>query len=156
MTDTRHGGRTFLVIGYGNTLRSDDGVGPAVAGAIAALQLPQVDSISSHQLLLEHTEPISRAGAVVFVDAAVDVAGGVELVALTPDATTRVGAHTVDPRGLLALAAELYGFAPPAWWLKIPVQNLEFGETLSPLAQQGVRQAIQEVLALQSEPNAGA
>ena len=31
-----------LVIGYGNTLRQDDGVGPKTAEAIAALNLPGV------------------------------------------------------------------------------------------------------------------
>jgi Ni,Fe-hydrogenase maturation factor len=33
----------LLVIGYGNTLRRDDGVGPRVADAIAALALPAPD-----------------------------------------------------------------------------------------------------------------
>ena len=32
----------ILVIGYGNTLRGDDGVGPKVAEAVAALALPGV------------------------------------------------------------------------------------------------------------------
>ena len=37
--------RDFLVIGYGNTLRGDDGVGPRVAVAVEDLQLPGVRTL---------------------------------------------------------------------------------------------------------------
>jgi hypothetical protein len=36
------------VIGYGNTLRGDDGIGPAVAEAVAALGLPGVRVIGAY------------------------------------------------------------------------------------------------------------
>ena len=40
----------ILVIGYGNTLRSDDGVGPHIAQEVAAQGWPSVCSITVHQL----------------------------------------------------------------------------------------------------------
>jgi hydrogenase maturation protease len=43
----------LLVIGYGNELRSDDGVGPRVARAVAEWRLPGVEAIAVHQLTLE-------------------------------------------------------------------------------------------------------
>ena len=42
-----------LVIGYGNTLRSDDGVGVWIAGQLAVLHLPNVDVRTCHQLFPE-------------------------------------------------------------------------------------------------------
>ena len=49
-----------LVIGYGNTLRNDDGVGPRVAEALEALQLPGVRTLSCALLAPETAEPVSR------------------------------------------------------------------------------------------------
>src|SRR5687767_15002380 len=68
----------LLVIGYGNTLRRDDGVGPRVAETVGALRLPGVRTLVCQQLSPEHAEPISQADAVVFVDAAVDAPGEVQ------------------------------------------------------------------------------
>src|ERR1035441_6445297 len=62
----------LLVIGYGNTLRGDDGVGPRVAEAIEKLNLPGVRTLVCQQLSPEYADPVSRARTVVFVDAAVD------------------------------------------------------------------------------------
>src|SRR2546421_12899232 len=60
-----------LVIGYGNPLRTDDGVGWQVAQQLATDLADDVDVIGTHQLTPELAEPISRAGLVVFVDAGV-------------------------------------------------------------------------------------
>ena len=63
--------RTF-VIGYGNSLRGDDGAGPEVARRVMALDLPDAEVLEAHQLLPEHAEMISHYERVVFVDASVD------------------------------------------------------------------------------------
>ena len=63
---------SLLVIGYGNTLRGDDGVGPRVAEAVGELNLPGVHTLICPLLTPELANPISRAGKVIFVDAAVD------------------------------------------------------------------------------------
>lgn len=135
----------FLVIGYGNTLRSDDGVGAKVAAAIDELALPGVTALVSHQLTPELTEPVSAARAVVFVDAAVDAATEVQVRPLEPAASAQLMAHAADPRTLLAMTKQLFGRCPPAWWLTIPVENLEFGEELSPLARRGFEKAMREI-----------
>ena len=51
----------LLVIGYGNVLRHDDGVGPRVAEAIEELNLPGVRTLVCQQLSPEHAEPVARA-----------------------------------------------------------------------------------------------
>jgi hydrogenase maturation protease len=141
-------GADFLVIGYGNTLRSDDGVGAKVAAAIEELALPGVTALVRHQLTPELAEPISEARAVVFVDAAVDAAVKVQVRQLKPADGAQLMAHAADPRSLLAFAQQLFGRCPPAWWLTIPVENLEFGEELSPLARRGYETALEKIHAL--------
>lgn len=132
----------ILVIGYGNTLRGDDGVGPCVAAAVEKLRLSNVRTLICQQLSPEHAEPVSHAATVVFVDAAVDAPQGVQLRPLTPGPSSQLMAHAADPRTMLALARDVFGHAPKAWWLTIPAVNLEFSETLSPTAQRGAEQAL--------------
>ena len=58
-----------LVIGYGNELRQDDGVGPRAALLMARLGL---QAMAVHQLTPELVERISQVEQVVFVDAGMD------------------------------------------------------------------------------------
>lgn len=127
----------LLVIGYGNTLRRDDGVGPRVAEAVAALGLPAVQGLACALLTPELAEPVAHADAVVFVDASVGGPAEVQLRPLDTSEPSRILAHSADPRAILALARDVFGHAPPAWWLTIPAQDLGLGEELSGLARRG-------------------
>ena len=138
----------FLVIGYGNTLRGDDGVGPRVAEAIGKLNLPGVHALVCQQLSPEYADPVSRAHTVVFVDAAVDAPREVQLRKLEPGESSQLMAHAADPRTLLALARDVFGHAPQAWWLTIPAVKLDFSETLTPEAQRGFAEAVERIQAL--------
>jgi hydrogenase maturation protease len=132
----------MLVIGYGNTLRSDDGVGPKVADAVAALNLPGVKALSCALLAPESADPIAKAEKVVFVDAAVDAPREVQLRPLSAAMSSQIMAHAADPATMLALARDVFGRAPQAWLLTIPAENMGIGEELSPLARRGFSQAI--------------
>ncbi len=153
MDDPKPAARTaLLIIGYGNTLRSDDGVGPRVAEAVAVLHLPGVLTWACPQLTPELAEPISQARVVVFVDAAVDTPREVQLRPLVPAKSSQIMAHAADPRTMLALARDLFGHAPQAWWLTIPALDLGFGEDLSTTAQAGLETALDRIRALTSRP----
>lgn len=138
----------ILIFGYGNTLRGDDGVGPRVVVAIEKLQLPNVRTLICQQLSPEHADPISRAQTVIFVDAAVDAPKEVQLRPLEPGETSQLMAHAADPRTMLALARDVFGHAPRAWWLTIPAVNLEFGETLSAETEHGCSEAVEKIQTL--------
>ena len=142
---TPHSDAALLIIGYGNTLRRDDGVGPKVAEAAAALHLPGVEALAAPQLTPELAEPIARADRVVFVDAAVDAPRTVQMRKLTPAESSQVMAHAAEPSTLLALARDVFGRMPEAWWLTIPVEDLGFGEELSPLAKVGFEAALDRI-----------
>ena len=136
----------LLVIGYGNTLRGDDGVGPRVAEALAEMHLPGVNTLVCQQLSPEHAAPISLAEMVIFVDAAVDSPKEVQFHKLEPNDTSQLMAHAADPRTMLALSRDVFGHVPQAWWLTIPVVKLDFSEELSPEARLGMDDAIGKIL----------
>ena len=153
--DTEIQGRptpSALVIGYGNTLRKDDGAGPLVAETVASWNLPGVTSWAVHQLTPEMAEEIAKVDLVIFIDATVLPLATPEIgqtkVEPDPKSTGMIG-HVSDPGVILYLAEALYGKRPPASWLiTIPAADLELGEGLSPTAKAGVSQAIDRVSAL--------
>ena len=132
----------ILVIGYGNTLRRDDGVGPRVAEAVAALDQPGLRTLVCPLLTPELAEPVSQARVVIFVDAAVDAPREVQLRTLAPADSSQVMAHAASPATLLALARDVFGHAPEAWLITVPVEDLGIGEEFSPLAQGGFETAV--------------
>ena len=140
----------LLVIGYGNTLRRDDGVGPAVAETIAALALPGVEALACPLLAPELAATLAQARRVVFVDAAIDSPREVQLRPLAPADSSQIMAHAADPRTMLALARDVFGHTPQAWWLTIPAEDLAIGEGFSPAVDQGLVTAVAEIRRLVS------
>jgi len=123
-----------LVIGYGNTLRGDDGVGRLVAEQLEREHLP-AQIIAAHQLLPEFCERISAARQVIFIDAIVGVIGGeITTAPLTaaPEWEAPLAGHHLSPAGLLAAARALYGTCPPALLITVSGVDFGFSSTLSP------------------------
>ncbi|MGP8200813.1 MAG: hydrogenase maturation protease [Limisphaerales bacterium] len=145
----------FLIIGYGNTLRGDDGAGPRVAEAVAALNYPGVRTLVCPLLTPELADPISQARIALFVDAALDAPQEVRLRKLEPAESGQIMAHAADPRTMLALARDVFGHAPRAWWLTVPAVEFDFGDKLSAVAQQGLASALETIHALCRRPQKG-
>jgi hydrogenase maturation protease len=140
-----------LVIGYGNELRGDDGVGYHVARRLAddpRIEAAAARVLARRQLTPELALDLSRAGMVVFVDASTLLAPG-EVSSRRVEAVTgpRSGtSHHQTPEELLAFAAELYGAAPSAVAISIGVQSLEMAEGLSPAVESAMETAAEEVV----------
>jgi len=135
-----------LVIGYGSTLRGDDGVGPRVAELLEAKCLEGVRIITRHQLTPELAEPISRARLVIFVDAELNLPDEeVRVKPVRPGGGAQVMVHTTDPSGLLQLASAVFGAQPTAWTVGIPVTDMGIGEELSATALRGVEKAAAKI-----------
>ena len=128
--------RRALVLGYGNVLRSDDGVGRHAAERMA--DDPRFDGvtvIARHQLTPELALDVSRATRVVFVDASHGPRAGtftVEPLA-PPGAAATASSHQLDPCRLVELARELYDRVPEAVIVSVGVASLAFGDRLSPM-----------------------
>jgi hydrogenase maturation protease len=143
--------RQPLVIGYGNVLRRDDGIGPRVA-ADAAIDPRLVDAstLLVHQLVPELAFDLSAASIVVFVDARVGPAPGslaVERVKARASASSP-WSHHVDPGTLAAMAEQLYGRVPPVYLVTVGVASMELGDGLTPAVEACVPRAIDAVCAL--------
>ena len=127
-----------LVVGFGNALRSDDGVGWHVAERLADdPRFAAVDVLRRHQLTPELALDVSRASFVIFVDASRAAPGLLAIEPVERAAGRGVAAwtHHFDPATLLALAADLYGATPDAVAVSVGVASLEMGESLSPAVE---------------------
>lgn len=134
-----------LVVGYGNTLRGDDGAG-VVAAERAGEGVRGIDVIVTHQLQPEIAEQVAYHRCVIFLDASVLAT---ELTvrelphAARPGGTT---GHVQRPEFILALARDAYGRSPEkALLIEIPARSMEFGEPPTPATEAGIRQAIEHV-----------
>lgn len=139
-----------LILGYGNELRRDDGVGPWVARQVEAWDAPGVSARAAHQLLPEMAAEIAAADRVVFVDASVD-GEGVRVTEVCPADPKPSSAHAADPARLLGLVRQVYGGCPRAWMVAIPAHDMAFGESFSPAAERGAREALEIIKTLTTQ-----
>jgi hydrogenase maturation protease len=135
-------GRGDLVIGIGNPLRGDDGVGWWLAAWVRRQRpTPMVRRVP--QLVPELALELAVARRVLFVDAWCAPVGatGWESAGATAAPVLRAlqpggaelglaGGHALDPGGLLALAG-LWVPPPPAWLLLVPAFAFPHGRGLS-------------------------
>jgi hydrogenase maturation protease len=147
---------SLLVVGYGNTLRRDDGAGVVAAAQLAdtlgrsLLDDQRVRIITCHQLLPDLCEDLAACDRAIFIDAAIDLTPGVirrESLEHDDSAAAGAGLHMMSPRGLLGMAAALYGRAPQAQLWSIGVADLSIGEGLSSRVQQAVAQVVASIAA---------
>ena len=139
-----------LIIGYGNVLRGDDGVGRAVVHALACAPLPDaVETIDCHQLIPELAERLAAVHLVVFIDATGDLSPGrVEATEALPRARAPHVAHRLDASGLLDLSQRLYGRSPKAFLVRVGIGSMMLGEEFSEPVTAAVPRAIDLVLRL--------
>jgi hydrogenase maturation protease len=121
-----------LIIGCGSLVRTDDGVGQSMALALSE-RIAGAEAIRCTQLTPELAEPISRADAVIFIDASAEgEPGSIRLTALEPEHNGGAFTHHVTPSSLLGAAADLYGSAPPAYLIAVAGWSFDYGAALSP------------------------
>jgi hydrogenase maturation protease len=146
--------KKVMIIGYGNDLRSDDGIGQRIAEEIAAWHLPSVQSLAIHQLTPDLADALANSDLAIFVDACLPVDGyDVQIQPLFPADDFDSSIHTGDPRSLLALTEVLYGCSPTAWLVTIPVVNFEIGDRLSRIAEVGKAIALVKIIQILDKVN---
>lgn len=126
---------TALVIGYGNPLRTDDGLGWHAAAVLALAHLDDTTVLQRHQLTPELAVDVADASLVVFVDArpaAAEDDREIRVEEVEPHYGPLTWTHHLTPGELLALTA-LSGHAPPrAWLVTAPALCTDPGDGLSP------------------------
>jgi hydrogenase maturation protease len=125
-----------LILACGNTLRSDDGVGPRLA-EWAEKRFETNDNVrvmARQQWTPDLAEEISVAESVLFVDSSINsLPGHIGLIPVEPHANHNGSStHHLDANELMELARELYGSrSAHSMLLTVGAGSLEMGESFS-------------------------
>ena len=122
-----------LVIGYGNPLRCDEGIGWHVARELVRTGVcHEGEVLTCEHLTPEVAEYISRAPLVLFVTASQTGTAG-ELVAkeVVADPAPMSFSQELTPGAALGMAADLFGECPRAYLLTVCGERFEEGDALS-------------------------
>jgi hydrogenase maturation protease len=140
---------SIVVIGLGDPLRGDDGLGWYAVDRLAeTFHSKDIEFLKYRELLPEVSEKISRAEYVLFVDASVKSqateqkgkGGAIDEMKIVPsENNSSLETHKLDPAGLLAFSSALYGKAPEAIMLMARGESFEYHEGIS----KGVQRAAQ-------------
>ena len=130
----------IVIIGYGNTLRGDDGLGYRVAERLIPLEMRgRIRVVASHQLSIDFAEMIADSELVIFVDASRDGAPGeIRSSVVTAHAVSAgddVMTHHLTPESLLSLSKTLYGGSPEAALVTVSGESFDLSEQLSPTVE---------------------
>lgn len=133
----------LLVIGYGNSLRRDDGAGLILAQTLADRWVAQglpVRLLLAHQLGPDMALDIAApdVAVVLFVDTAVDGPPQAELTALDAEAGVQSLTHNLAPATLLLYAARLFDHHPRAWMMRVTGEDFDHGDTISPAVAEAI------------------
>ena len=144
---------TTLLIGIGNSARSDDGLGWAFLEAVQEEGRFKGEVAYRYQLQVEDADMIRPYKTVIFVDALhAKVEGGFYWKPCLPAAISGFSTHALDPGSVVALCQELYGEVPEAYTLGISGCKWELKEGLSREAKVNLKAALlffgEEVLKL--------
>ena len=125
--------KQVLVVGYGNSLRSDDAVGLyAVREMQKVGTRSNVEFLEMHQLQPELAEIMSRKDLVIFIDAAMHgISGETRYEPVLPSSKTPEMSHSTNPESLLFMAKELYGHVPKAILVTVAGECFGIGTKLS-------------------------
>jgi hydrogenase maturation protease len=125
-----------LIIGFGNPLRGDDGMG---WHAVRELERTGegIETIACLQLTPELAEAVARSERVIFIDAAAgQPPGEVSVCQLHPvQSASRACSHRLEPQELLEYSRELYGNWPEAFAVSVNAAACDYSETLSARVQ---------------------
>lgn len=140
-----------LVIGYGSTLRGDDGVGWHAARRLADdPRLAGTVVLARHQLTPELALDLSRAAIAVLIDADPSKPPGtfaIEPVRRSVEPSS-AWSHRLDPGALVALAESLYGGAPDVWLVRVGVASVEIEDGLTTVVEAAVPAIVEAVVEL--------
>lgn len=128
----------FLIVGYGNTLRSDDGLGPLVVADLDRSNLPpgvEVNTLTLPQLDVSLIVALQDTDVAIFVDARQDRDEDllhIERITPTPSpAGLTHSTHSLGLSTLISITFNWYGQTPCCYLIKAKGYDFSIRETLS-------------------------
>jgi hydrogenase maturation protease len=123
-----------LIIGFGNPMRTDDGLGWHAAQFLRGrFSTEQAQVIAAYQLAPEMARAVADASVVIFIDAEQGATPGrVTARAVQPRAEApRTFTHHLSPAALIACARLLFQKMPPAHLVTVSASEFCPGESLT-------------------------
>lgn len=142
----------ILVIGYGNTLRQDDGVGVEVVRRLQEqVTDPNCTFVTAFQPKPEMIMQFVEADAVILVDASADIQPGMinrtQLDTIDDIDVDTTMTHFFTPKRMLLLCDELYGYTPRTVLFTIGGHSFGYGEGFSAIIRMRIDRLVAKVLA---------
>ncbi len=135
-----------VIIGVGNTLRSDDGVGIFICAEFEKINLPNLTVLTSHQLHIELVEELKEFDIIIVVDAGINPNCEVSFYPITEQNSNSIhSSHNIDATLLFTLLQNLYPSDRRFFVCEIQVQNFELGENLSSIALINAGKAVKSI-----------
>jgi len=129
-----------LIIGIGNPLRSDDGLGWAVVEQLSRDCIMGYDIHTVYQLTPEVAQWMAAVNLVIMIDASHEGEPGEMSIRplFLPAQPSAVGTHYTTPEELAALTVALYGQCPPIVVVTMTGADFSIGEKLSSIVAQRI------------------
>lgn len=129
-----------LIIGIGNTLRSDDGLGWAVVEQLSRECIMGYDIHTVYQLSPELAQWMAAVHLVIMIDASYEgEPGEMSIRPLSlPAQTSAVSTHDTTPEELAALTKAVYGQCPPIVLVTMTGADFSMGDKLSSIVAQRI------------------
>jgi hydrogenase maturation protease len=126
-----------LIIGVGNPLREDDGMGPRALQLVCGKLAPgTADMLECYQLTPELAAPLAESALTVLLDAAVDQPPGSVRTRRVDPGELRTWSHQLSPSELLGLAQAVSRRTIPVFLVSGGVFHTGFTAALTPAAEE--------------------
>ena len=143
------------VIGYGNVLRGDDGIGIIAVRQIKnCVKGMNVDTYEYHQLSMEVLPVLSEYGKIIFIDCSSEIEHGEVLChqIRSDNKITLTMTHYLTPQQILQLLEILYGKKPIGYICKIGGRVFDFGSDISKEVMDATPKLINDCIKLVISP----
>ncbi len=135
----------IAVIGVGNSLRSDDGIGAYICSKIDDFNFPFVTTIIIQQLHVELIEELMNYDSVIIADASI-TGNDVDFISLAFDETQSTSSsHHMNANMLNSLLQKIHGKKVTINLCSVRGENFEIGETISSFAINNANKAVKVI-----------
>ena len=139
----------FVIIGYGNPQRRDDGIGPYIVDRLRPIfkHRRNVHLLVRHQLEPGIIDTLKIADRILFVDASAEaLAEGRQWAEVRPELDTMPFLiHQVAPAFIVGLLQSLYHRHPQTWIISVEGADFGFGTGLSANARNRATRVVGEI-----------
>lgn len=133
----------ILIVGIGNTIRGDDGIGAYVCSVIEKRALSGVTTLQTHQLHIELLDEFLQYDYILLVDATAEIKPVILQSLIAEKGSPVSSSHHVNANLLVSLASQLYQKELSILLCAVSGNCFEMGEQLSITAKQNADRAVE-------------